>query len=94
MSAVKDETAVHVTAVDLQGPGVVHCPNPKMALWSTHPKVYLDVVTTGAFVLIMRNGKYPLPSSEGHHGKRFNCRSYAAESRGPDCAGHASVHAS
>ena len=34
----------------------------------------------------MRNGKYPLPSSEGHHGKRFNCRSYAAESRGPDCA--------
>lgn len=23
------------------------CPNPKMPLWSSHPKVYLDVTTTG-----------------------------------------------
>jgi uncharacterized Zn-finger protein len=38
---------VEVTAQDLQGPGVVFCPNPKMTLWSTHPKVYLDVATTG-----------------------------------------------
>jgi uncharacterized Zn-finger protein len=39
--------AVEVTAKDLQGPGVVACPNPKMALWSTHPKVYIDVLTDG-----------------------------------------------
>jgi len=26
---------------------VVFCPNPKMALWSTHPRVFIDVATTG-----------------------------------------------
>ena len=41
------ESVVEVTADDLQGPGVVACPNPKMALWSTHPKVFIDVATTG-----------------------------------------------
>ena len=39
--------AVEVTAADLQGPGVVFCPNPKMALWSNHPRVFIDVTTTG-----------------------------------------------
>jgi len=38
---------VQVSAKDLQGPGVVYCPNPKMPLWSNHPKVFIDVVTTG-----------------------------------------------
>jgi uncharacterized Zn-finger protein len=38
---------VEVTAKDLQGPGVVFCPNPRMPLWSNHPKVFLDVATTG-----------------------------------------------
>lgn len=37
---------IEVVATDLQGPGVVHCPNPKMALWSNHPRVFIDVVTT------------------------------------------------
>ncbi|MFY9477027.1 MAG: zinc-finger domain-containing protein [Aquabacterium sp.] len=41
------KAVVEVTAADLQGPGVVFCPNPKQALWSNHPKVYLDVATTG-----------------------------------------------
>ncbi len=41
------QDAVHVTAKDLQGHGVVFCPNPKMALWSSHPKVFLDVADTG-----------------------------------------------
>ena len=41
------KAVVEVTATDLQGPGAVFCPNPKMPLWSNHPKVYLDVVTTG-----------------------------------------------
>ena len=39
--------AVDVAAADLQGPGVVFCPNPKMALWSNHPRVLIDVATTG-----------------------------------------------
>ena len=38
---------VELTAADLVGPGVIHCPNPKMSLWSTHPKVFIDVLSTG-----------------------------------------------
>ena len=41
-------SAIEVTAHDLQGPGAVTCPNPKMPLWSNHPKVFIDVVTTGS----------------------------------------------
>lgn len=41
------KATVELLATDLQGPGVVACPNPKMQLWSTHPKVYLDVASTG-----------------------------------------------
>ncbi len=40
-------SAVEVTAADLHGPGAVFCPNPKMTLWSNHPRVFLDVGTTG-----------------------------------------------
>jgi uncharacterized Zn-finger protein len=44
MSAPQPAAAVvEVSAKDLQGHGVVFCPNPKMALWSTHPKVYVDL---------------------------------------------------
>lgn len=38
---------VEVTAKDLLGPGVVHCPNPKMKLWSAHPRVFIDVAAAG-----------------------------------------------
>ncbi len=38
---------VEITAADLHGPGVVFCPNPKMTLWSTHPRVFLDVAASG-----------------------------------------------
>lgn len=40
-------SAVEVTAADLHGAGAVFCPNPKMALWSNHPRVFIDVATTG-----------------------------------------------
>jgi uncharacterized Zn-finger protein len=43
----KPVATVEVTAKDMEGPGVVFCPNPKMALWSTHPRVFIDVATTG-----------------------------------------------
>jgi uncharacterized Zn-finger protein len=39
--------AVVVGAADLQGERAVFCPNPKMPLWSTHPRVFIDVVTSG-----------------------------------------------
>jgi len=41
----KAPSIVELAASDLQGPGVIACPNPKMTLWSTHPKVYIDVAT-------------------------------------------------
>ena len=41
------QATVEVQAADLQGPGVVFCPNPKMPLWSNHPRVFIDVATTG-----------------------------------------------
>jgi uncharacterized Zn-finger protein len=43
----KPPAVVNVGAKDLQGPGVVFCPNPKMPLWCNHPKVFIDVATTG-----------------------------------------------
>ena len=46
MNAVP-RAVVEVTAADLLGPGVVACPNPRMAAWSGHPKVFLDVARTG-----------------------------------------------
>ena len=41
------QAVVDVAGADLHGPGVVFCPNPKMALWSHHPRVFIDVATTG-----------------------------------------------
>lgn len=38
---------VELAAGDLIGPGVVHCPNPRMPLWSNHPRVFIDVARTG-----------------------------------------------
>jgi len=38
---------VEVTAKDMAGPGAVFCPNPKMPLWSGHPRVFIDVGSTG-----------------------------------------------
>ncbi len=47
MSSEANKSVVEVTAQDVQGPGVVACPNPKMALWSNHPKVFIDVTHEG-----------------------------------------------
>ncbi|HET6786644.1 MAG TPA: zinc-finger domain-containing protein [Aquabacterium sp.] len=46
-STSQAKAVVEVSAADLQGPGVVFCPNPKQSLWSQHPKVYIDVASTG-----------------------------------------------
>lgn len=47
MRLKEPKSVVEVTARDLQGHGVVFCPNPKMPLWSTHPRVFIDVASTG-----------------------------------------------
>lgn len=43
-------SSIELLAKDLNAQGGVYCPSPKahMQLWNTHPKVYLDVATTGA----------------------------------------------
>jgi len=41
----KTQAVVELSAKDVHGPGVVACPNPKMALWSSHPKVFIDVTS-------------------------------------------------
>jgi uncharacterized Zn-finger protein len=35
---------VTVTAADLP----LHCPLPSMQLWNSHPRVFIDVTTTGS----------------------------------------------
>ncbi|WP_396269474.1 zinc-finger domain-containing protein [Ideonella sp.] len=44
---MSEQSVVEVTAAELQGPGVIACPNPKMALWSTHPRVFVDLSHNG-----------------------------------------------
>ena len=41
------KAVVEVLAKDVQSTGTVFCPNPKMPLWSNHPRVYIDVVSAG-----------------------------------------------
>lgn len=41
------KAVVELVAADLEGNGSVFCPNPKMTLWSEHPKIFIDVCTTG-----------------------------------------------
>ncbi len=47
MSNPEPKAVVELLAADLTGPGVAYCPNPKMTLWSGHPKVFIDVATSG-----------------------------------------------
>ncbi len=38
---------VELTTSDLVGHGSICCPNPRMSLWNQHPKVFIDVGSTG-----------------------------------------------
>ena len=58
---------VEVTAQDLQGPGVEVCPNPKMALWSNHPRVFIDIATTGEGKCAYCGTVYRLKAGEQLH---------------------------
>lgn len=66
----KAPATVELLASELVGPGVVACPNPKMTLWSEHPKVYIDVVTAGEGKCPYCGTLYRLKAGEvvhGHH---------------------------
>ncbi|MDR1996417.1 zinc-finger domain-containing protein [Azonexus sp.] len=56
---------VQLTADDLP----LHCPTAKSALWSQHPRVFLDVLKTGEAVCPYCSTKYVLTGEapKGHH---------------------------
>ena len=43
----RTDAVVELDGSDLLGNGATFCPNPRMPLWSNHPKVFIDVTTTG-----------------------------------------------
>jgi uncharacterized Zn-finger protein len=46
-----------------------HCPNPGMPLWSSHPRVYLDIADTGLAMCPYCGTRYVLeggPPKGGH----------------------------
>ena len=66
MAGVKDSAEVVVRARDLP----VHCPNPTMPLWSSHPRVFLDVAVTGEAMCPYCGTRYRLeggPLAGGRH---------------------------
>jgi uncharacterized Zn-finger protein len=68
MANTEPRAVVELAAADLQGPGVVFCPNPKMPLWSNHPKVFIDVATTGEGKCPYCGTVYRLKPGEKAHG--------------------------
>ncbi len=65
MSAVKEDAVIAVSASELP----VYCPNPKMARWSSHPRVFIDV-THGEARCPYCGTRYMLREGEvikGHH---------------------------
>lgn len=64
------KAVVEVLAKDVQGPGVVACPNPAMPLWSNHPRVFVDVTHEGGGKCPYCGTVYKLKAGEvlhGHH---------------------------
>jgi uncharacterized Zn-finger protein len=64
--------SVELLAKDLNGNGGVYCPSAKadMKLWNSHPKVYLDVASTGEAKCPYCGTEYKLKAGEhvgGHH---------------------------
>jgi uncharacterized Zn-finger protein len=46
----RKETVVELSARDLNTNGGIFCPSPVagMKLWNNHPRIYLDIASTGA----------------------------------------------
>jgi uncharacterized Zn-finger protein len=65
VAATRDDTVVSVKAQDLP----VFCPNPAMPLWSSHPRVFLDVAETGEAMCPYCGTRYHFeggPAKGGH----------------------------
>ncbi len=65
MAETREMPVVVVQAKDLP----VYCPNPAMPLWSSHPRVYLDVVDEGEVLCPYCGTRYRLEggAGSGHH---------------------------
>jgi len=65
MAETRDMPVVVVHAKDLP----VYCPNPAMPLWSSHPRVYLDVADEGEVLCPYCGTRYRLEggAGSGHH---------------------------
>ena len=65
MSEANEPVRVAVKAADLP----VFCPNPTMPLWSSHPRVFLDIGETGETMCPYCGTRYKLeggPRKGGH----------------------------
>jgi uncharacterized Zn-finger protein len=62
---IKDTHEIEVTAKDLP----LHCPTKEVALWASHPRVFLDIADTGHAACPYCGTKYKLKAGEivGHH---------------------------
>ena len=63
MSDIKE---IEVTAKDLP----LHCPTDAVALWCSHPRVFLDIAETGHAACPYCGTKYKLKEGDqvpGHH---------------------------
>jgi uncharacterized Zn-finger protein len=66
MAETRELSAVDVDSNDLP----VFCPNPQMPLWSSHPRVFLDIAETGNALCPYCGTRYRLvggPRAGGGH---------------------------
>ena len=65
MAEARETPVVVVHAKDLP----VYCPNPSMPLWSSHPRVYLDLADEGEVLCPYCGTRYRLEggAGSGHH---------------------------
>ena len=61
MAETREMPVVVVQAKDLP----VYCPNPAMPLWSSHPRVYLDVADEGEVLCPYCGTRYRLEGGAG-----------------------------
>lgn len=61
-----DTKEIEITAKDLP----LHCPTDAVALWCSHPRVFLDIAATGHAACPYCGTQYKLKAGEqvpGHH---------------------------
>ena len=63
-ASIQEMPVVTLEAKDLPA----YCPNKTMALWNQHPRVYLDVATTGEAACPYCSTIYRLKGGAAQHG--------------------------